>query len=216
MTKILLESSKQINNKVDIIGKTINNPSYSHSILYEKFYLFNVSVSRNSGNYDVIPVLVSNRDFDTSKYLVGKTIQIKGEYRSFNQHIDGKNHLILTVFAQNINILEVDETITNLSTNKIYLDGYICREPTYRKTPLGREITDLMLAVNRANGKTDYIPCICWGRNSRYASHFNVGEHIQITGRIQSRKYKKKIDDNNFENKIAYEVSVTVIKKLNV
>ncbi len=130
---------------------------------------------------------------------------------SYNRHEEKKNRLVLSVFARELEFIE--EESDELKSNQIYLDGYICKEPIYRKTPLGREIADLLIAVNRSYGKSDYIPCICWGRNARFASGFEVGSHVEIWGRIQSREYVKKINENETEKRIAYEVSVSKIER---
>ena len=135
-----------------------------------------------------------------------------GQFRSYNRHEENKNKLVLSVFVREVNLLESEDEIQR--PNSIFLDGYICKEPVYRKTPLGREIADLLLAVNRPYGKSDYIPCICWGRNARFAESFAIGGHIQLWGRIQSREYQKKIDENEYEKRIAYEVSVSKMEYL--
>ena len=136
---------------------------------------------------------------------------IRDRFRSYNRHEEQKNRLVLSVFVREISFMEEEPDGTK--TNSIWLDGYICKEPIYRKTPLGREIADLLLAVNRPYGKSDYIPCICWGRNARYASGFEVGEHVQLLGRIQSREYVKRISDTETEKRVAYEVSVSKLEK---
>lgn len=137
-------------------------------------------------------------------------IHVTGQFRSYNRHEEKKNRLMLSVFAREIEFVEEEKE--EYKSNQIYLDGYVCKEPIYRKTPLGREIADLLIAVNRSYGKSDYIPCICWGRNARYASAFEVGEHVQIIGRIQSRTYIKKLSDTLTEERTAYEVSVSKLE----
>jgi single-stranded DNA-binding protein len=140
----------------------------------------------------------------------GSLVVINGQFRSYNRHEEHKNKLVLSVFAREVEFVsEIGETI---KTNQIFLDGYVCKEPIYRKTPLGREIADLLLAVNRPYGKSDYIPCICWGRNARYASNFQVGERCLVWGRIQSREYMKKIGEEELEKRVAYEVSVSKLE----
>ena len=134
-----------------------------------------------------------------------------GLFLQTTRHEEKKNRLVLSVFARELEFIE--EESDELKSNQIYLDGYICKEPIYRKTPLGREIADLLIAVNRSYGKSDYIPCICWGRNARFASGFEVGSHVEIWGRIQSREYVKKINENETEKRIAYEVSVSKIER---
>ena len=154
--------------------------------------------------------MISERIVDVEVEAVGANVIINGQFRSYNRHESKKNRLLLSVFARDIEF--VDEVLENEKTNQIYLDGYICKPPVYRKTPLGREITDLLLASNRPYGKSDYIPCICWGRNARYASSFEVGMRCVIWGRIQSREYMKKISEDELEKRIAYEVSVSKLE----
>ncbi len=194
------------NNQVSIIGK-INTPlTFSHQVFEEGFYRMEVSVKRLSDSEDKIPVMVSERLVDVMLDYQGKYIEIHGQFRSYNLQDAKKSHLVLTVFARELKFVEEDKAIP---TNQIALDGYICKPPIYRKTPLGREIADLIIAVNRPCGKSDYIPCICWGKNACYASASSVGEHIMIWGRIQSREYTKKIGENETEKRTSYEVSVS-------
>lgn len=174
--------------------------------------MVDVAVNRLSNFADYIPVMVSERLLDVSKDWKGQYISVVGQFRSYNRHEEKKNRLVLSVFARELSLVqEVDEDV---KSNQIFLDGYICKEPIYRKTPLGREIADLLIAVNRSYGKSDYIPCICWGRNARFASTFAVGTHVQIQGRIQSREYVKKINELETEKRIAYEVSVSKIEQM--
>lgn len=195
------------NNQVIIAGEVVKDFEFSHDIFGEGFYVLEVSVSRLSDSYDIIPLMISERLMDVKQSYIGKYIEVIGQFRSYNRHEeDNKNKLVLSVFAREVRLLDL-ECIER--PNSIFLDGYICKEPIYRKTPLGREIADLLIAVNRPYGKSDYIPCICWGRNARYASNFEVGGHIQLWGRIQSREYQKKISETDFEKRIAYEVSVS-------
>lgn len=174
--------------------------------------MVDVQVQRLSESFDVIPVMVSERLLDVSMDYKGMLISVNGQFRSYNRHEERKNRLVLSVFAREIDFVEEIEESSR--TNQIFLDGYICKEPIYRKTPLGREIADLLLAVNRPYGKSDYIPCICWGRNARYASNFRVGERCAIWGRIQSREYMKKLDEENIERRVAFEVSVSKLERL--
>ena len=171
--------------------------------------MLEILVRRLSNSQDVIPVMISERLIDVTQDYRGEYVEIYGQFRSYNRHDEQKNRLILSVFAREIAF--IDEEPDGSQTNMIYLDGYICKLPIYRKTPLGREIADLLLAVNRPYGKSDYIPCICWGRNARFASGFEVGEHVQVCGRIQSREYIKRITENETQKRIAYEVSVSKI-----
>lgn len=172
--------------------------------------MVDVKVERLSDSNDMIPVMVSERLIDVTSDYRGQNIMVTGQFRSYNRHEERKNKLVLSVFAREIEF--VDETPEGSKTNQIYLDGYICKEPIYRKTPLGREIADLLLAVNRPYGKSDYIPCICWGRNARYASAFQVGGHVMIWGRIQSREYIKRLSEEESEKRVAYEVSVSKLE----
>lgn len=194
-----------MNNKVSIIGEIVSDFVYSHEVCHEKFYAFNVSVARFSGYVDVIPTIISERLINVKQSYVGQYVNITGQFRSYNKHEESGSKLVLYVFAQECKLTEV--LVTGENGNGIELEGYICKEVKYKTTPLGREITELLLAVNRAYGKTDYIPCIVWGRNARFAADFTVGEHIRIWGRIQSREYVKRLDGKN-EKRTAYEVSV--------
>ena len=176
--------------------------------------MMELKVERLSNSHDIIPVMISERLIDITKDYRGQFMEVEGQFRSYNRHDERKNKLVLSVFAREANFVELDEENMPESnkTNSIYLDGYICKEPIYRKTPLGREIADLLLAVNRPYGKSDYIPCISWGRNARYAGNFKVGERVQVWGRIQSREYMKRLDEENMEKRIAYEVSVSKLE----
>ncbi len=198
------------NNQVVIMGEIVSDFVFSHEIFGEGFYMVDVNVPRLSDFSDVIPLMVSERLMDVSEDYKGMNIMVQGQFRSYNRHEERKNRLVLSVFAREIEF--VDETPESSKTNQIYLDGYICKEPIYRKTPLGREIADLLLAVNRPYGKSDYIPCICWGRNARFASNFSVGTRCEIWGRIQSREYMKRISEEDTEKRIAYEVSVSKLE----
>ena len=198
------------NNQVTIMGEIVSGFSYSHEIFGEGFYMVDVKVQRLSDSFDVIPMMVSERLIDVSADYRGYFVEVNGQFRSYNRHEERKNRLVLSVFAgENVSVEEIEESA---KTNQIFLDGYICKVPIYRKTPLGREIADLLLAVNRPYGKSDYIPCICWGRNARFASGFEVGERCSVWGRIQSREYMKKIDEEQVEKRVAYEVSVSKLE----
>ena len=200
------------NNQVVTMGEIVSAFSFSHEIFGEGFYMVDVKVERLSDSNDMIPVMVSERLIDVTSDYRGQNIMVTGQFRSYNRHEERKNKLVLSVFAREIEF--VDETPEGSKTNQIYLDGYICKEPIYRKTPLGREIADLLLAVNRPYGKSDYIPCICWGRNARYANNFHVGTRCEIWGRIQSREYMKKLSEDQVEKRVAYEVSVSKLELL--
>ena len=200
------------NNQVTIVGTVDSEFTYSHEVFGEGFYMVEVAVSRLSNFSDYIPLMISERLIDTSQSYIGQKVYVTGQFRSYNRHEEKKNRLVLSVFVRELEFM--DEEVENSKTNQIFLDGYICKAPVYRKTPLGREIADILLAVNRPYGKSDYIPCICWGRNARFASGFEVGGHTQIWGRLQSREYMKKIDETESERRIAYEVSVSKLEYL--
>ena len=195
------------NNQVTIMGEVASGFTYSHEVFGEGFYMVDVLVRRLSNSEDRIPLMISERLIDVTQDYTGEFIMVSGQFRSYNRHEEQKNRLVLSVFVREAEFIE--EELDGAKTNHILLEGYICKKPIYRKTPLGREIADLLLAVNRPYGKSDYIPCICWGRNARFASGFEVGGHAQIWGRIQSREYVKKIDEEESEKRIAYEVSVS-------
>ena len=198
------------NNQVTIMGKIASEFFYSHEIYGEGFYMVDVEVERLSDSTDLIPVMVSERLLDVNQDYTGQLISVSGQFRSYNRHEEKKNKLVLSVFAREIEF--IDQVDENTKSNQIFLDGFICKEPNYRKTPLGREIADLLLAVNRPYGKSDYIPCICWGRNARFASTFQVGDRCIVWGRIQSREYMKKISEEELEKRVAYEVSVSKLE----
>ena len=195
------------NNQVSIMGQIVSQFTFSHQVFGEGFYLIDVMVKRLSDSEDRIPVMVSERLIDVTQDYEGEYIQVYGQFRSYNRHEEKKNRLVLSVFAREVSFVEEEDD--SIKSNQIFLDGYICKPPVYRKTPLGREIADLLIAVNRPYGKSDYIPCICWGRNARYASAFAVGGHVLVWGRIQSREYVKKLSETEAEKRIAYEVSVS-------
>ena len=198
------------NNQVTIMGEVAGQFEFSHEVFGEGFYMVDVLVRRLSNSEDRIPLMISERLIDVSQDYTGEYIMANGQFRSYNRHEEQKNRLILSVFVREVEV--IDEEPDGAKTNTILLDGYICKPPIYRKTPLGREIADLLLAVNRPYGKSDYIPCICWGRNARYASAFEVGEHVQVLGRIQSREYVKKLSEIETEKRVAYEVSVSKLE----
>ena len=200
------------NNRVTVIGTIVSDFTFSHAVFGEGFYLVDLSVSRLSEQADVIPLMVSERLMDVTRDYRGCTIEADGQFRSYNRHEGVKNRLVLSVFVREVQFLE--EFTDYTKTNQIFLDGYICKEPIYRKTPLGREIADLLVAVNRPYGKSDYIPCIAWGRNARFASGFSVGTRIQIWGRVQSREYTKKLSETECEKTTAYEVSVSKLERM--
>ena len=198
------------NNQVSIVGEIVSDFRFSHEVYGEGFYMVDVAVNRLSNYMDYIPLMISERLIDVNEDMVGQNIYVTGQFRSFNRHEEKKNRLVLSVFVRELEFL--DEIDDEVKSNQIFLDGYVCKEPIYRKTPLGREIADLLIAVNRSYGKSDYIPCICWGRNARFAARFEVGVHVQIWGRIQSREYVKRLNEDEVEKRTAYEVSVSKIE----
>lgn len=198
------------NNQVQIMGEIVSQFTFSHQVFGEGFYLVDVCVKRLSESEDIIPVMISERLVDVTQDYEGEYILVTGQFRSYNRHEEKKNRLVLSVFAREITFVEEEDD--SVKSNQIYLDGYICKPPVYRKTPLGREIADLLIAVNRPYGKSDYIPCICWGRNARYASAFAVGGHVLVWGRIQSREYMKRLNEAESEKRVAYEVSVSKLE----
>lgn len=199
--------------KAYICGVIEKDLQFSHETMWDRFYITRVKVARLSGTIDFIPIIVSYKLInDVKAPIEGKWVEIAGQFRSYNyEGEDGKKHLRLFLFATGINIYdENQETIESLvEANMLFLDGYICREPVYRTTPLGREITDLLIAINRPYGKSDYIPCIAWGRTAQWSSRLEVGNRVQLYGRIQSREYKK-----YEEVRVAYEISILRMKEV--
>ncbi len=195
------------NNQGVLAGEVVSEFQFSHEVFGEGFYTLYLQVARLSDAGDIIPLLVSDRLVNVQEPILGKKIEVKGQFRSYNKHENNQNHLVLSLFVREIQFLEENEEIQK--PNSIYLDGFICKPPVYRMTPLGREIADLLVAVNRSYGKSDYIPCICWGRNARYAGNLEVGTRVFIWGRIQSREYQKKAHDQSIITKTAYEISIS-------
>lgn len=200
------------NNQVTLSGEIVSNFEFSHEVFGEGFYTAMLESERQSGKKDIIPIMVSDRLVDAGADWIGEFMKVSGQFRSYNKHEEKRNRLVLYVFATGFgtHIEEFDGDFEN--ENHISLDGYICKQPIYRKTPLGREIADILLAVNRPYGKSDYIPCIAWGRNAVYASGLEVGARLQIEARIQSREYQKRISDDECETRTAYEVSISKIE----
>ena len=192
------------NNRVYLYGKVVSEPVFSHEVYGEGFYDINLEVNRLSEQYDIIPITISERLFKDNELKAGTFLAVNGQFRSYNKFVDGKSKLMLTVFVR-----EIIEPIQGQNTNIIELEGYVCKPPVYRTTPFKREICDLLLAVNRAYNKSDYLPCIAWGRNARFVNTLAVGEKLYLTGRIQSREYQKRIDENQTETRTAYEVSIS-------
>ncbi|MCC5910957.1 MAG: single-stranded DNA-binding protein [Clostridiaceae bacterium] len=200
-------------NTVILVGTIYGEREFSHEIYGEGFYLYTLEIPRLSDSSDYLPITVSERLLVDLDLKAGAMVKVEGQLRSYNKFINGNNKLVLTIFARDIGEIDIEsEEVKN--PNQIYLDGYICKSPIYRETPFGREITDLLIAVNRPYNKSDYIPCIAWGRNARFSSKLEVGEHIRTWGRIQSRQYQKKLQDGTLINRTAYEVSVSKMEKV--
>jgi len=197
------------NNKVYLQGEIMDAPEFNHAVLDEKFYSFRIKIPRLSGMFDIIPVTISEKLISTIEFEVGGRIALRGQFRSYNKLEDGKRKLMLSVFVR-----ELCDWDDNANANTIEMNGYICKPAIYRTTPFAREICDVLLAVNRNYNKSDYIPCITWGRNAQYVNTMPVGTGLNIVGRIQSREYSKHVEGQDLPiTKIAYEVSVS---KLNI
>ena len=207
------------NNHLVLVGKVTSDKRFSHEIYGEKFYIFDLAVPRLSGNADIIPITVSERLLSINDLQIDSKITVEGQFRSYNSYENERNRLVLTVFAKDIQFVEDQDAEIEVSkdvvSNEVTLNGYICKKPIYRQTPFGREISDLLLAVNRAYNKSDYIPCIAWGRNARFCENIPVGTEVKVVGRVQSRTYEKKYEDGTVETKVAYEVSVSSLEVVN-
>ncbi|WP_250673169.1 single-stranded DNA-binding protein [Paraclostridium ghonii] len=201
---------KEDTNLVNLRGELEEELTFSHEIFGEKFYSAKIRIHRLSDTYDVLPITISERLLEEVNLNENNLVDVVGQLRSYNKSIDNKNKLVLTVFAREIKIVDGEAK----DPNNIFLDGYICKDPIYRKTPLGREIADLLIAINRPYNKSDYIPSIVWGRNAKFAKNLKIGDRIQMWGRIQSRDYEKKLESGEVEKRVAYEVSISKIKKL--
>ena len=217
-----METNYLENNYITLVGKVTGEKKLSHEIYGEKFYVFNLEIPRLSGNSDIIPVTISERIINDDTLVEGKKLLVKGQFRSYNSYVNEKNKLILTVFAKDIvevkenEVEEENEMVKkDVVTHEVVLIGYICKKPIYRQTPFGREIADILLAVNRAYNKSDYIPCIAWGRNARFCQTIDVGVQVKIVGRVQSRTYEKKFEDGTAETRVAYEVSIGSLEVIN-
>lgn len=196
-----------LNNRVTITGEIVSEPEYSHEVYTEGFYEFTLSVPRLSGQVDLLPVTVSERLMEDFTMDIGKLVTVYGQFRSYNKIEEERSKLLLTVFARSITEANMD-----INPNTVELSGYICKEPMYRTTPFKREICDVLIAVNRAYNKSDYIPCIAWGRNARFVNNLQVGDKISVVGRIQSREYQKVNENNEIEIRTAYEVSLSGLR----
>ncbi|HJJ12377.1 MAG TPA: single-stranded DNA-binding protein [Clostridiaceae bacterium] len=204
------------NNHLVLVGKVTSEKKFSHEIYGESFYIFDLEVARLSGNADIIPITISERLILEKELEIGDRVEIEGQFRSYNSYENEKNRLILTVFAKDIKYLtEEEENLAEKVSNEVTLVGYICKKPIYRQTPFGREISDILLAVNRAYNKSDYIPAIAWGRNARFCQNIEVGTKVKIAGRVQSRNYEKKFEDGTTQTRTAYEVSISSLEIVN-
>ncbi|MBQ7718516.1 MAG: single-stranded DNA-binding protein [Clostridia bacterium] len=206
------ELENQITNTATVAGVVQSEMEFSHEVYGEGFYSFFVSVPRLSEAHDIIPVTVSERLISPDSLAIGDNVVISGQFRSYNNYSDTGSKLVLTLFAREITFGEAE----NQTPNEIILTGFICKPVVYRHTPFGREIADILLAVNRSYNKSDYIPCIAWGRNARFCQNLEVGSKVKLTGRIQSREYKKRVSDDEFITKTAYEVSVVKLEEIDM
>ena len=194
------------NNKVFLTGTVASQATFSHEVFGEGFYELALSVKRLSDHSDIIPITISERLLSKEQFAIGQQVSIKGQFRSYNKIVEDKSKLMLTVFVREI--VDLDPSV---NPNIIELSGYICKPPIYRTTPFKREICDVLLAVNRAYNKSDYLPCIAWGRNARFIKNAQVGQKVFLSGRIQSREYQKKISEEENLTKTAYEISISKV-----
>ena len=210
------------NNHLVLVGKVTSEKRFSHEIYGERFYIFDLEVPRLSDTSDFIPITISERLIDEDKMKVGNRVIVKGQFRSYNSYENERNKLILTVFVKDVFFedeieekIEEDELLKSNVSNEVILTGYICKKPIYRQTPFGREIADILLAVNRAYNKSDYIPSIAWGRTARFCQNLETGTEVRVIGRVQSRNYEKKHEDGTVEQRVAYEVSISSLEVIN-
>ena len=199
------------NNVITLTGTVETSAQYSHSVLGEEFFIFTLRVPRLSENDDLLPVTISGRQLDNVLISPGNKVKVKGQLRSYNKYTASKTRLILTVFAKGVATALPDDSE---NPNEIFVNGFVCKEPIYRRTPFGREITDLIIAVNRAFNRSDYIPAIAWGKNAVFSENLEVGANVMLWGRLQSRNYSKRISDEETETRTAYELSITKIEKM--
>lgn len=204
-----MDNTPNITNSITVSGRIISDFIISHEVYGEKFYSFYIENQRLSDTVDILPIIISERLLIDESYAVGDNVLIEGQIRSHNNFDGIKTHLKLSVFVKGIKTL--DDICTDV--NRTILDGFVCKKPVYRTTPFGREIADILLAVNRAYGKSDYIPAICWGRNAKFASSLEVGTNVSLLGRMQSREYQKRLENGEVITKTAYEVSASKIEE---
>lgn len=195
------------NNYVRLVGVMAGRPEYSHSSRGQDFYTFPLEVLRLSGNCDTINIIVRPEMLEGLEIAERGKLCVCGQLRTFNNRRGEGAKLVITVFARELQLCDDDDS------NLVELIGTLCKAPNLRCTPMGRDICDLMLAVNRHYGRSDYLPCICWGVRAREAAAWTVGTRVRLTGRIQSRRYIKLSEAGSVE-KTAYEVSVTEIEPL--
>ena len=214
-----MDTNYSDNNHLVLVGKVTSEKRFSHETYGEKFYIFDMEVARLSDTTDIIPITASERIINDDLITIGNKLIIKGQFRSYNSYENEKNKLILTVFAKDVltedKLSEEELENTKRTTNEVTLVGYICKPPIYRQTPFGREIADILLAVNRAYNKSDYIPSIAWGRNARFCQNLSTGTEVKVVGRVQSRNYEKKHEDGTIEPRVAYEVSIASLQVVN-
>lgn len=201
------------NNQVRISGEMTSDFGFSHEVFGEGFYMAQITIRRESGQKDRILVMASERLVDVKRKWIGQFAEVSGQIRSYDRYEGERNHLELLIFASKMKKRDMGGKKIRSDENKVFLAGYVCKMPFYRKTPMGREITDLVLAVRMPYGKSVYVPCICWGRNARYVEGFEPGQPVQARGRIQSRDYQKKISDKEYEARVAYEVSISSLQE---
>ena len=197
-------------NIAELCGAVLSGLKFSHKTYGEIFYTFVLGIERRSGYIDEINVMVSERLIFENPPRINDYVEIKGQIRTYNETFEGRNKLNIVVFAKEISLSEN----FGYNENYVYLEGYLCKSPLRRTSPLGRDICDLMLAVNRMYNKSDYIPCIAWGRNAGYAESLGIGTKLAVEGRIQSREYKKKLEDGTSEMRKAFEVSIVKIEEI--
>lgn len=205
------------NNSIKLVGKITSEIEFNHETYGEKFYDTKIQVKRLSGDFDEINLIVSERLLLGKKIELSTMVEVNGQLRSYNYYTEEENkrRLLLNVFVKDIRVVsdkEIQEDESLDTTNEVELIGHICKKPIYRKTPFGREISDLLIAVNRPYGKSDYLPCIAWGRNARFTENLSVGQVIRIVGRMQSRSYTKELEDGKVEERTAYEVSIATLE----
>ena len=214
-----MDTNYSDNNHLVLVGKVTSEKRFSHETYGEKFYIFDMEVARLSDTTDIIPVTASERILNDELLTIGNRLVIRGQFRSYNSYVNEKSKLVLTVFAKDIlteaELSEEELEETKRTSNEVVLVGYICKPPIYRQTPFGREIADVLLAVNRAYNKSDYIPTIAWGRNARFCQNLPIGTEVKIVGRVQSRNYEKKYEDGTVEQRVAYEVSIASLQVVN-